>query len=226
MGRIVVPLLAGNFSAWGLLGADMVQSAARTRILRLDPNGLATAQALLDELVGAMRGRDDATPQEAELAGRLDLRYHGQEHWLSLDVPLRDGRFALDPAEIHAAFTSDYGRTFGGIMSEAVEIVATRASLRVPLPRRQPTFRPAVAAAAPTETVEAFSFNEQRRLPFAVVPREAINGRLQGPAIVTENTATLYLDAAWTATVGPHGELVLEHVSRHAPSTTTEGGSR
>ena len=33
--EIVVPPYAGNFSAWGLLGADLTQTAARTRIMRL-----------------------------------------------------------------------------------------------------------------------------------------------------------------------------------------------
>ena len=33
--QIVVPPYAGSFSAWGLLGADLTQSMARTRITRL-----------------------------------------------------------------------------------------------------------------------------------------------------------------------------------------------
>src|SRR5690606_23677646 len=40
MNRIVVPPLAGNFSAWGLLGADMIQSAARTSIIVLSDENL------------------------------------------------------------------------------------------------------------------------------------------------------------------------------------------
>ena len=210
--RIVVPPLAGNFSAWGLLGADMVQSAARTRIMLLDAAGLGEAQALLDDLFETLTTRGNATAT-SERTARLDLRYRGQEHWLSLDLPLADGRISSTVTDVHAAFTADYGRTFGGTMTEAVEIVATRATLRVPLPRRRPTFQPIAKPAPSSETVNAYSFDLGRRIPFAVMARDGIGERLQGPAIVTESTATLYLDASWTATVGRLGELILDRTA-------------
>ena len=43
IGTIVIPPYAGNFSAWGLLGADLTQAAARTRIMKLSDEALAEA---------------------------------------------------------------------------------------------------------------------------------------------------------------------------------------
>jgi N-methylhydantoinase A len=49
-------------------------------------------------------------------------------------------------------------------------------------------------------------------MEFRVVDRGAITHELEGPAIVTESTATLYLDAGWKAEAGGKGELVLSRV--------------
>src|SRR4051812_18244139 len=48
--EIVVPPFAGNFSAWGLLGADLPQTEARTRIMQLSEDSVGDAGRLLDEL--------------------------------------------------------------------------------------------------------------------------------------------------------------------------------
>jgi N-methylhydantoinase A len=215
MNTIVVPPLAGNFSAWGLLGADMVQSSARTRILDLNAANLAIADSLLAELFAGIGARGDASAGEAQRSARLDLRYKGQEHWLSIDVPLQDGRFALDADAVNDAFTAEYRRTFGGTMSEGVEIVSTRATIRIPLPRRGQNFTPAADRVPGSETYNAYSFGAKKRMDFRVVDRAAITTPLEGPAIVTESTATLYLDAGWIAKTGAIGELVLTRSEIH-----------
>lgn len=210
MNRIVVPPLAGNFSAWGLLGADMVQSAARTRIMDLSDANLAAASDLLGELFADVGTRSDHLARETVKSARLDLRYKGQEHWLSIDVPLDGTGIDQDAATTRAAFEREYLKSFGGTMTEEVEIVSVRATVRAPLPRRGQALRPsAEATSAADEVFDAYSFAEGRRMPFRVVPRAAITAPLSGPAIVTESTATLYLDADWTAVTGDRGELLL-----------------
>jgi N-methylhydantoinase A len=210
MKRIVVPPLAGNFSAWGLLGADMVQSAARTRVMDLTDEGIAVANGVLAELFQDVTRRSGAVHRESVRSARFDLRYKGQEHWLSIEVPVDGTSVAVPAGRIVADFTAEYERTFGAVMKEVVEIVSVRATLRVPLPRREqkvsvPEASPA-ASAYPTR--EAHSFRLDRRVHFAQVPRSSIGSRLAGPAIITESTATFYLDAGWEVSAGGHGELV------------------
>ena len=209
MNRIVVPPLAGNFSAWGLLGADMVQSAARTRIMDLSPASLEVANAVLAELFAEVATRGDGIERETLASAKLDLRYKGQEHWLSIDVPLDGAKIGVDAATVREAFTAEYQRSFGGTMTEMVEIVSVRATVRAPLPRRSQALKAAVTGSSSEESVLAYSFGAKKRMPFRVVERSAIAEPLVGPAIVTENTTTLYLDADWTASMGDHGELVL-----------------
>jgi len=218
MNRIVIPPLAGNFSAWGLLGADMVQAAARTRIMDLTDANLATADGVLQELFADIQRRSEHLSRGAEHSARLDLRYKGQDHWLSIEVPLRAGHIAPFAAPVAHDFIADYHRTFGGNLDEVIEIVAIRAMVRAPLPRRKQILRGrggGPAASSDGATFDAWSFNRARRLLFRVIARNQIKGALDGPAIVTESTATLYLDAGWTAKVGTAGELVVTRKELH-----------
>jgi N-methylhydantoinase A len=206
--EIVVPPYAGNFSAWGLLGADLTQTAARTRITTLGDGAIDVANEVLGEVFAGLdarsAGREGAVREIA-----LDMRYAGQEHTLTVEVP-GDGRIEASADEIRARFSADYDRTFGHTMDEGVEVVSFRATVRTPLPRR-------VAEHAVTEgggvsgTIEAWSFSRGERLPFAIVARSAVDeAGISGPAILIEETATTYLDADFDARLGAGGVL---HIS-------------
>ncbi|MCM2449697.1 hydantoinase/oxoprolinase family protein [Agrobacterium vitis] len=210
MNEIVVPPLAGNFSAWGLLGADMVQSAARTRILDLTDDSLKIANDVLEGLFVAIRSRSERSFAEAVNAVRLDLRYKGQEHRLSIVADNENGRISESAESIKTKFRAEYSRTFGSTMNDDIEVVSIRATVRVPVPRREIRFTHEPEAGAEFQTLEAFSFEKGKRMSFAIVQRQAIAGTLSGPAIITEGTCTTYLDADWTARIGTVGEIILE----------------
>jgi N-methylhydantoinase A len=210
MTAIVVPPLAGNFSAWGLLGADMVQSAARTRVMDLTDANLPATNAILAELFAELAKRSNTLARETVRSAKLDLRYKGQEHTLSIEVPIAETAIAVPAAKIVDDFTAEYDRTFGATMKEVIEIVSVRATLRMPLPRREAKFVTNGHDTQAGQTRNAYSFTLQKRLDFVIVPRSSITDTpLEGPAIVTESTATLYLDAGWRARTGAHGELVI-----------------
>jgi N-methylhydantoinase A len=212
MTRMIVPPLAGNFSAWGLLGADMVQSAALTRIMDLTDANLAAANDILAALFADIGRRGEHLGHKAVHSARLDLRYKGQDHWLSIDAPLEVDRIDASAAEVADAFVADYLRTFGGKLDEAIEIVSVRATARVHLPTRKPFAAARSGETGNGKTFDAWSFREGMRLPFKVVPRSTIDAPLPGPAIVTESTATFYLDAGWVARPGEKGELNVERI--------------
>jgi N-methylhydantoinase A len=141
----------------------------------------------------------------------LDMRYAGQEHFLTVTPPSQDGRITADAVELREAFTRDYDRTFGHTMDGAVEIVSVRATIRTGLPRRSQEQHAAAGDGAGSGSVEAYSFTRGERLPFAVVDRAALapGSTMSGPAILLEDTATTYLDAGWTATAHPSGALFM-----------------
>lgn len=213
IGKIVIPPYAGNFSAWGLLGADLTQTAARTRITRLQDGAVAELNGVLDELFLVLleRARESGDGQVREVG--LDMRYVGQEHTLTIGVPAReDGRIAVPESGIHQLFTQAYDRTFGHTMEEAVEVVSVRATLRTPLPRRaeEHVLRPS-GNGRQAASLDAYSFTRGETLSFAIADRAALapGDIVEGPAILLEDTATTYLDAGFTARVHASGSLLL-----------------
>ena len=216
IGSIVIPPYAGNFSAWGLLGADLTQAAARTRIMKLSDDALAEANEILKDLFATLEERQGPL-REGQFRSRevgLDMRYAGQEH--NLTVPMEaPGGVVTAPAEaVLEAFTREYERTFRNTMEEDAEIVSIRATLRLPLPRRASEYKAASAGSADAAEVEAYSFTEDKRQPFRIVARGSlgVGDTLEGPAIITEETATTYLDAGFEARLDASGCLFLKYL--------------
>jgi N-methylhydantoinase A len=207
---VVVPPHPGNFSAWGLLGQDIVREASRTLVCPLDEAGIERARRLVDELRGVVRARAgaDASDQHEEVS--LELRYAGQEHALTVSAPDRlDG--ASDVDALAGAFSAAYERTFGYVLSEPLELVTVRVSRRTRL--TQPRIAaPVGEGRPPSKGLEAYSFRERTRIPFTVVARPELGGLAEGPLIVTEPTATTYVDAGFTVEVLDDGTLRLRDV--------------
>jgi N-methylhydantoinase A len=138
------------------------------------------------------------------------MRYAGQEHTITVNVPSDDGRLATDEHGLRDLFTREYGRTFAHTMEEEVEIVSLRATLRTPLPRRGGQ---RVAAASDGRggegSARAWSFTRAAELDFRILQRDAlVEGDLvAGPAILLEETATTYVDADFAARVDRSGSL-------------------
>ncbi len=103
---IVVPRYAGNFSAWGLLGADLAQTAvahpyhAARRTARC-----AEVDALAAELFAELESRTPARGAAARGAPRHALRRPGA-HAHRSPLPSTDGRIAADAAGARARSSS------------------------------------------------------------------------------------------------------------------------
>jgi N-methylhydantoinase A len=208
--RIVIPPHAGNFSALGLLGSDLTQTLARTRILLLADENLEAVEATLAELWSQLR---EPRHDDASVEAHLDLRYVGQEYSLTLPVPTAAGAIEVDAVSIRALFETEYERSFGHTMDEDVEVVAVRASVVAPLPPlRFAGLLPKSAGDAQLEEQSAFSLSAGEWLTFPVVERSTLGARdeLRGPAIVLEPTATTYLDAGFAARAHESGVLRID----------------
>ena len=70
------------------------------------------ANDLLAELFAAARRAAGASGEDGERIG-LDMRYVGQEHFLTVAAPERDGRVTVDAAGLRDIFTGEYDRPSG-----------------------------------------------------------------------------------------------------------------
>jgi len=209
--QVVIPPHAGNFSAWGLLGADVTRSAALTRIMALDDAAVAAVETVGAELLEEVSRRGGEGGGERELA--VDARFAGQEHTLTIRWP----RVATVES-VEEAFREAYERTFGQALEEGIEIVTVRATLRRPLERR--ALERGADGGPPTPgaggSVQAYSFARGEWLDFPVLDRGtlAVGETLVGPAIVLEPTSTTYVDADFHGRVDATGALILTHRTR------------
>lgn len=211
MTEIVVPALAGNFSAYGLLSAERTQSVARTQIIPLRDSAIDRAADVVAELLKRVRDRQTASKTILEVAA--DMRYVGQEYTLTVPLPMQGLELVASCDQLHQAFAVSYQDTFGHSISEEVEIVALRVTSRVPAEQgataarraRQSSFSDAEVV------IRAYSFSRRNWVDFRCINRVDVASErvVTGPVLIREATTTIYLDWGWTSTCHDSGALLI-----------------
>lgn len=214
--EIVVPAHAGNFSAWGLLGADVLTMRAQTRILPLSDESIEEINGLLSALFEELERDRGAGIALREV--RLDLRYRGQEYTLSIVPTAEHGRISAGADAIARQFAENYRRAFGVELDEPLEAVSVRALLRRPLPSfaEQSIAAPAAKVEKAQESIRAYSFARGKFLDFRLLERGqlAAGETLKGPAIVSELTTTTYIDADFEFELSDSGLMHLRRLAQ------------
>ena len=211
--EIIVPPYSGNFSAWGLLGADLLQMNARTKILRLSDEAISECNDILKELFKELEQRQkidfSTSSQIKEIA--LDMRWMGQEHTITLKLEdEKNGNISMDTETLKNKFMEDYQRTFGSKLDTIIEIVSTRASLRVQLPRKSESGKiDEEGIVVSNHQIECYSFAEDKKLQFDLVARSKIDSKISGPLIIIESTAITYVDINYDVNKDSNGNLIL-----------------
>ena len=211
--EIIVPPYSGNFSAWGLLGADLLQMNARTKILRLSEESIKECNKILDGLFEELQKRQkidfDTSNQMKDIA--LDMRWMGQEHTITLKLDNeKNGKISLNSDQLKDLFMKEYLRTFGSKLDTVIEIVSTRASLRVPLPRKSEASNIKEENIEITkDKIQCYSFNKDEIIDFEIISRSNIKSNISGPKIIVESTAITYVDVNYDLSKDEDNNLVL-----------------
>jgi len=206
MTRVLVPLLPGVLSAFGMLAAresvEVVQAVVRVLEAESEAVIARTADALARE----------ATARLARFAGRAervrwfaDARYLGQAHELRVEVD------APAAAAVLEAFHAAHERQFGfAAPARPVELVALRARAEAEQPPL-PLPRLAEAGGEDDRRTAPVRFRGAE-MPAEVIERHALapGARLRGPAVVVQSDATTFVPPGWTGEVDEFGNLHLE----------------
>jgi len=214
--RVLVPRHPGNFSALGLLAADIKHDDVRTRVgpLRERLPALRQAFAEMETAARQQLEREGFAPERQKLLRSLDLRYRGQAFELNLAVSDPDLPVDRIEADFHRAHRDTYGHanpeaaielvnprlTAYGLVPKpaAARHVAPGADLRSALDERRPVWFEGRAHDCPVW--------DRDRLPEGAV--------LSGPAIVEEFGATTVVPPGWRGTMDSHGNLRFEREPR------------
>jgi len=201
-----VPRANGVLSALGLLAADERHDASRTHRTTLSDADTGAVEELYGAMTDRLRGAS-SDPDSAALRRRADLRYAGQSHELTVDVPE-----PFDPATVADRFHAAHERARGyRLDDEPIELVTLR--LTATLSGDAPAIAHEGQALDATDHREA-SFGEGfRETP--VYERASIPGgaTFEGPAIVEGGESTVVVPPDRRATVDDKGTIEMQRLA-------------
>lgn len=217
MNRVVVPPMAGNLSALGLLVADARHDYVRTIMRRHDDVQSHDIQFILDQLQRqgyAQLLAEGFAENCMEFIWSADLRFEGQSYDLNVPIPPGDQLDGEVLGQVVSAFQSLHEQIYA---FKAIDEVTEWVNLRVTAVGRSPEVvlpeRKAVASAVmpkPKQTRSAYFFSSG----FQEVPiyeRDDLAGgvKLQGPCLIEEIISTTVLPPDWSLEVDSKGNLML-----------------
>ncbi len=216
MRKVIVPPAPGVFSAFGMLFSDLRYDFVRTWFTSLD-------DAPFDEMENVYRalesqGRDaiagtSVKPQRVAVKRAADMRYVGQEHAVTVDLPMAVfGR--KDRKAIKRHFDAMHAQRYGtSAPEERAEIVSLRSTV-TGLMRKPPQTKIARGQRTPPQA----AFGGKRPVYYAgrfhttpTYRRAALlaGNRVKGPALIEEYASTTVLMPGDALEVDQLGNLVI-----------------
>jgi N-methylhydantoinase A len=212
---VIVPFSPGHFSAYGMLFSDLRYDYVRSIFRKL-------ASASFDEIEGlyaAMEtegrsavARSAVRPEAVKVVRAADMRYVGQEHAVTVELPAevfeRQNRDA-----IKQAFDAEHQARYGTCApNEAVDLVSLRVTVAGTM-RKPPSRKLETAKVEPTPRIrKSVYFRDSGG--FVETPAYARDSLLagttiEGPALIEEHASTTVVAPGDSLYVDPFGNLIL-----------------
>ncbi|MCP4249908.1 MAG: hydantoinase [bacterium] len=204
--RILQHPYAGVLSAYGIGHADLTVFAARDVGRLLDADSLAVVATDFDEMAADLQRqlRTDGVADENMIQRKsLDLRYLGQESWVTINDPTDD--------DWCTAFTHAHRRLYGFTFPDRpIQVYAARLQMTGRTPRPAPQLQ-TLRQRQPTPASRMSAYFDGQWSQTAVYRRDCLQpgDRFDAPALVLEATSTIVVEPGWSAQVAEHGEIVL-----------------
>jgi N-methylhydantoinase A len=214
--NVIVPGAPGVFSAFGMLFSDLRYDYVRTHLMLLAEAPFNEIEAVFKEL--EQNGRDaiaatSVKPERIAVKRALDMRYVGQEHPVTVELPMRVFQ-KQDRAAIKRHFDDDHMRRYGtSAPNENAEIVSLRVTV-VGLMRKPPQEKIKKGAGRPPKSAYAGTRKVWFDGGFRKVPtyrRTALlaGNRISGPALIEEHASTTVLMPGDRMALDDYGNLAI-----------------
>jgi N-methylhydantoinase A len=213
--RVIIPNAPGVFSAFGMLFSDLRYDYVRTWPTRLDDASFGDIARIYGELEGEGRraiASTSVTPEKVTIKRAADMRYVGQEHAVTVDLPARVFE-KQDRAAIKRHFDDMHLLRYGtSARAECAEIVSLRTTvtgiMRKPAPAKIALGGAAAPKAARTGKRPVY-FEGRGFVDTQTLARAALlaGNRIKGPALVEEHASTTVLMPGDTLEVDAFGNL-------------------
>jgi N-methylhydantoinase A len=221
MRRAIVPVLPGNTSALGMLATRPQADVSQTVFSPLDELDSARIKSVYEELFGQAAdslARMGVPAEDIEYRAAVDMRYRGQVHDLTIDLPRELAAGApIDRETLAERFHRAHEKRYSYANPlEGIHVVVCRASALGPerLPKLPVVAgRDGTALPAPVER-EARFLGDGGIVTTDVQVRRwddlLLGDVLRGPTIVESELSTILVSPGFVASVAVHGNVVIE----------------
>ncbi|MGE3244804.1 MAG: hydantoinase/oxoprolinase family protein [Beijerinckiaceae bacterium] len=214
--RVVVPAGAGVGSAHGFLQAPVAYQAVRSRVVSLREFDAGQVNAIFDELRGEAEAvLRLASPGRSYTERRFsDMRYQGQGHDLSVEIPAR--RYGAEDGQVLQerfleVYRKYYSRTIPNLAAQALTwtliLSLDRPATASPAPLAAGSGEPPVKAHTSVFDAGVGGFVEAKVYDRAAMPPGC---SFAGPALVVEEQTTTYAPPGFAGSMTAGGHLVLD----------------
>ncbi len=216
---VVIPRSPGHFCAFGMLFSDLRYDYVRTAPMRLADASFdeieSIYQGMIAEGMAALAGAHIAGAQAAT-ARAADMRYVGQEHSVTIDLPSEYFE-KQDRAAIKKHFDDVHLQRYGTCApNEPAEIVSLRATVTGLM--KKPELAPLAAGSAapppasrlPSRDVYFTELGAAVLTPIFQREKLLAGNKIEGPALVEEHASTTVVLPGDHLEVDRFGNLVIE----------------
>jgi N-methylhydantoinase A len=216
IGTVIIPRAPGHFSACGMLVADLRRDFVNTWFTPLADAPFPEMEQIFVEM--ERQGRETVGRGQnlngVEVRRSADMRYVGQEHAVTVELPIELFR-TQDRPGIKALFDAVHQTRYGfSVAHEKAEIVSLRSAIIGQL-RKPPFEHIAKGGAEP----DAAAFRGKRPVYFASTgfvdtptydrPALKAGNAIAGPALIEEHASTTVVDPGDNIEVDAFGDLVI-----------------
>lgn len=218
--KVIVPVAASVFSAWGMLMTDLRSDYIKTHIVRLDESNEKTLQEvnsewnLLKEEALEKLNEKGFNDHSTMLACYLDMRYSGQEHTVKVPIPNKILK-SEDVRDIIERFHDLHEQQYTFKLSDTpTEIVNFHliALGKVDKPEIKKIVKKDYHVEEAIIEIRDVYFEEEGLVETKVYDRELLGPEhvVQGPAIVEEPTTSTVIYPNQSLEMDYYGNLIID----------------
>jgi len=220
---VIVPIYPGVFSAWGMLMADLRHDFTQTYIRMMNSADIRVINKIyrdLESQVYEVFQRENIGRENIIISYKMDLRYFGQEHTLSVTAP-HDVR-EQDKEALSKSFDDLHLRIYAHHAPEEPKEMVSLSVIGIGKMKR-PELK-AIPEGNKTPSAESRMGNRKVYLgdgvyqEFSIFKRDKLKAgnTLLGPVIIEEPTSTTVVEKEQTCTVDTYGNLIITLNKEHA----------
>lgn len=211
--RLIVPMGAGVFSAFGFLVAAPAVDQVQGYVCALEAADWDHVNAIYDRMKAhctSLLLQAGGNPEDITYSWSIDMRYVGQGFEISVPIPA--GKLGVDHVDdIRQAFVASYAERFDRVVRD-VAIEAVNWRLMASLPEQNISLAYASVSREAKQGTRTIYFSGFGDLEATVYDRYALapGVRITGPAVIEERESSCSIGPDAVLTVDEHFNLIID----------------